>query len=87
MKAKICRWCNQRFVTYHNSQVFCSRACSELFSERENAEPVPDQDAEKFTATAEVPGSRQKIEILRSRYEQKQPLWHPHDRTDYRGVR
>jgi hypothetical protein len=36
--------------------------------------------------TSTVPGSREKIEVLRQRVELGQPLWHDEDRQDYAGM-
>ena len=39
-----------------------------------------------FDATDAPAGSAEKIEILRSRVESGQPLWHDSDRVDYSGL-
>ena len=46
--------------------------------------PSPDQDG--FDPTDAPAGSPEKIEILRRRVEQGQPLWHMEDRRDYSGL-
>lgn len=38
-----------------------------------------------FVSTDAVPGSPEKIEILRKRCALRQPLFHPNDRTDFNG--
>jgi hypothetical protein len=40
----------------------------------------------EFEATNAPAGSAEKIEILRRRVEQGQPLWHNEDRMDYSGL-
>lgn len=40
----------------------------------------------EFEATDAPAGSPEKIEILRRRVEQGQPLWHNEDRMDYSGL-
>ncbi len=40
-----------------------------------------------FSATNAPAGSEDKIELLRARVEQGQPLWHTDDRCDYSGLR
>lgn len=39
-----------------------------------------------FTATDAPAGSQEKIEVLRRRVAAGLPLWHNHDRVDYRGL-
>ena len=39
-----------------------------------------------FESTEAPAGSAEKIEILRRRVEQGQPLWHGEDRADYSGL-
>ncbi len=39
-----------------------------------------------FSCTDAPAGSAKKIEILRRRVEQGQPLWHGEDRADYSGL-
>lgn len=46
--------------------------------------PADEQDG--FEATDAPAGSPEKIEILRRRVEQGQPLWHREDRRDYSGL-
>ncbi len=43
-------------------------------------------EGESFTATDAPAGSAEKIEVLRSRVERGQPLWHTTDRVDYSGL-
>jgi len=38
-----------------------------------------------FAPTDALPGSQEKVEILRKRAEQGMPLWHPSDRVDFSG--
>ena len=45
---------------------------------------VPETD--NFTPTDAPAGSPEKIEILRKRVEDGQPLWHLSDRVDYSGL-
>jgi hypothetical protein len=40
----------------------------------------PDE-AREFEPTSTEPGSREKIEVIRSRLEQGLPMWHPQDRV------
>lgn len=42
---------------------------------------------ENFQATAAPPGSQEKIEVLRQRVLDGQPLWHPSDPVDYLGFK
>lgn len=51
---------------------------SEAFEPADNAEPEP---------TDAIPGTQDKIELLRQRVEQGQPLWCEGDRRDYEDVR
>ena len=44
------------------------------------------EEREDFQATDAPAGSPEKIEILRSRLEMGQPLWHNDDRMDYSGL-
>lgn len=46
---------------------------------------VPYQD-DTFDATDAPAGSDDKIELLRSRVQSGQPLWHEEDRRDYTGL-
>jgi hypothetical protein len=46
---------------------------------------VPHED-ENFIPTDAPAGSPEKIEVLRSRVERGQPLWHNTDRVDYSGL-
>lgn len=39
-----------------------------------------------YSATAAPAGSVAKIEVLASRVLRGEPLWHPDDRRDYRGL-
>jgi hypothetical protein len=41
---------------------------------------------DEFGATDAPAGSAEKIEILRRRVEQGEPLWHTEDRCDYSGL-
>ena len=41
---------------------------------------------EQFEKTEAPAGSQEKIEILRRRVEQGEPLWHNQDRADYSGL-
>ncbi len=43
-------------------------------------------ESEDFGATDAPAGSDEKIEILRTRVEMGQPLWHELDREDYAGL-
>ena len=45
-------------------------------------EPV-DVAPSRYDATAAVPGSREKIDVLAARAQEGLPLWHVHDRPDY----
>ncbi len=45
--------------------------------------PVEDDD---FSSTDAPAGSTDKIELLRSRVQSGQPLWHTEDRRDYTGL-
>jgi hypothetical protein len=47
---------------------------------------LPDSEQDGFEATDAPAGSPEKIEILRRRVEQGQPLWHHEDRRDYSGL-
>lgn len=47
---------------------------------------LPDVEQEGFDPTDAPAGSPEKIEILRRRVEQGQPLWHQEDRRDYSGL-
>ena len=49
----------------------------------EDFAPVADDD---FDATNAPAGSSDKIEMLRRRVEEGQPLWHDKDRSDYSGL-
>ncbi len=42
--------------------------------------------SEEFIATDAPAGSDAKIEVLRSRVEMGEPLWHNEDRVDYSGL-
>lgn len=44
------------------------------------------EDSGSFESTDAPAGSAEKIEILRRRVEQGQPLWHGEDRADYSGL-
>lgn len=44
------------------------------------------EESDDFIATNAPAGSDEKIEILRRRIEMGVPLWHHHDRVDYRGL-
>ena len=44
------------------------------------------EESEEFDATNAPAGSEDKIEIMRRRIESGVPLWHGHDRVDYRGL-
>ena len=46
---------------------------------------APSEDG-NFMATDAPAGSDEKIELLRSRVETGQPLWHAKDRRDYTGL-
>ena len=46
---------------------------------------VPNED-NNFAPTDAPAGSPEKIEVLRSRVERGQPLWHNTDRVDYSGL-
>jgi hypothetical protein len=46
---------------------------------------VPD-NLDTFSSTDAAAGSPEKIDILRARVEQGQPLWHEEDRCDYSGL-
>jgi hypothetical protein len=46
---------------------------------------VPKED-DRFSPTDAPAGSSEKIEVLRSRVERGQPLWHTTDRIDYSGL-
>lgn len=39
-----------------------------------------------FQATDAVPGSREKVEILKKRVALRLPLFHPNDRVDFNGM-
>ena len=39
-----------------------------------------------FQATDAIPGSPEKIEILKKRAALRQPLFHPNDRVDFLGI-
>ena len=47
---------------------------------------LPDVEQDGFDPTDAPAGSPEKIEILRRRVEQGQPLWHQEDRRDYSGL-
>ncbi len=47
---------------------------------------MPEQERADFSCTDAPAGSPEKIEILRRRIEQGQPLWHEEDRFDYSGL-
>ncbi len=47
---------------------------------------LPEDEQDGFEATDAPAGSPEKIEILRRRVEQGQPLWHREDRRDYSGL-
>jgi hypothetical protein len=47
---------------------------------------LPDSEQDGFDPTDAPAGSPEKIEILRRRVEQGQPLWHCEDRRDYSGL-
>ena len=47
---------------------------------------LPDGEQDGFDPTDAPAGSPEKIEILRRRVEQGQPLWHQEDRRDYSGL-
>ena len=39
-----------------------------------------------FQATDAIPGSPEKVEILKKRAALRQPLFHPNDRVDFNGI-
>jgi len=39
-----------------------------------------------FQATDAIPGSPEKVEILKKRAALRQPLFHPNDRVDFLGI-
>ena len=39
-----------------------------------------------FQATDAIPGSLEKVEILKKRAALRQPLFHPNDRVDFLGI-
>ena len=39
-----------------------------------------------FQATDAIPGSPEKVEILKKRAALRQPLFHPNDRVDFKGM-
>jgi len=41
---------------------------------------------DEFIPTEAPAGSAEKIEVLAQRVERGEPLWHPKDRHDYRGL-
>ncbi len=47
---------------------------------------LPELEQDGFDPTDAPAGSPEKIEILRRRVEQGQPLWHQEDRRDYSGL-
>lgn len=51
----------------------------------------PKVEAEEFSSTDAMPGSREKLGILAERVKQGLPLWHPSDRSGmdepYRSVK
>lgn len=53
---------------------------------RDCEEYEPDPDGEPKPTEA-PPGTQEKIDILRKRMENGEPLWHENDRTDYSGLR
>ena len=48
--------------------------------------PHKPEDVNMFLATDAIPGSREKIEIMRRRHSLGQPIFHEKDRTDYNGA-
>ena len=44
------------------------------------------KNLDDFQATGAAPGSLEKIEVMAKRVELGQPVWHPCDRSDFRGV-
>ncbi len=44
-------------------------------------------ETEEFVATDAPAGSRAKLDILAERVRKGLPLWHPHDRSDYAGLK
>jgi len=55
----------------------------ESYGHDEDFEPIPDSS---FLPTDAPAGTPEKIEVLRSRVERGQPLWHERDRIDYGGL-
>ena len=51
----------------------------------EDFEPLV--SASEYEATGAVPGSEDKVAILRDRIEKGHPLWHPLDRCDFSGMK
>jgi hypothetical protein len=49
-------------------------------------DPDSQVDPSEFQATASLPGSYEKIEVMRCRLEQGLPLWHENDTLDLAGV-
>ncbi len=46
----------------------------------------PDEsEANRYEATEALPGSREKLEVMARRVREGLPLWHPEDRSGYRG--
>jgi hypothetical protein len=75
-----------------------SQANIRMNDEPETTQPVSLFDfdklclSHKFTprpatlATGAIPGSLEKLEILRARVANGEELWHPSDRTDFNGI-
>ncbi len=53
------------------------------YGDDEGFAPIADSG---FSSTNAPAGSEDKIELLRARAEQGQPLWHTEDRCDYSGL-
>jgi hypothetical protein len=43
------------------------------------------EDTNFFLPTTAAPGSQEKVAILIARQAAGQPLWHPHDRVNFKG--
>lgn len=42
----------------------------------------PEVPAEEYDATGNMPGTKEKLDVLAERVARGQPLWHPSDRED-----
>ncbi|MGD9126290.1 MAG: hypothetical protein PVH19_02835 [Planctomycetia bacterium] len=42
----------------------------------------PEVSVEEYEATGNMPGTREKLDVLAERVAKGQPLWHPSDRED-----